>query len=169
MCSWSIFGAQTNHRHTQTHKTHHGQNLEEATTFPLIVLSVINHGGYTQMSFCPRIPKLGISKFSKLELLTFWKHVISCVDIWLWWSLKKSCSIRRNLFNNMWHITCTHVIQGDYWLLVVGSQIDILIPDLSFGYNLCYKYSNVSSKPISNIYMSRIFQWYKELFQSNEF
>ncbi len=31
---WNTFGAQMNHRHTQTHKTHHDPNLKEATTFP---------------------------------------------------------------------------------------------------------------------------------------
>ncbi len=63
MCSWNIFGAQTNHEHTQTHKTHQCPNLGEATTFPLIVLYVISHGGCTQMSFCLRTPKLGVLKF----------------------------------------------------------------------------------------------------------
>ncbi len=75
MCSWSTFGAQTNHGHTQTpktsktsktHKTHHDLNLEEATTFPLIALFMISHRGYIQMSFC-----LGTPKFSKLGLLWF--------------------------------------------------------------------------------------------------
>ncbi len=63
MHSWSTFGARAHHEHTQIHKickTHHGPNLEEATTFPLIIFFVINHGDYIQMSFCPRIPKLGI-------------------------------------------------------------------------------------------------------------
>jgi hypothetical protein len=30
----------------------------------------------------------------------------------------------------MWHSFYTHVIQGDSKLLIVGNQIDILIPDL---------------------------------------
>jgi hypothetical protein len=45
--------------HTQIHKTHHILNLRgEAITFPLIVFFVINHGGYIQMSFCPRTPNI---------------------------------------------------------------------------------------------------------------
>ncbi len=45
--SWLVhFDAQTNHMHPHTHKTHHGPNLGEATTFPLIVFSTINHMGY---------------------------------------------------------------------------------------------------------------------------
>jgi hypothetical protein len=49
MHSWSTFGAWTNHGHTQTHKTHHDLNLEEGTTFPLIIFFVLGHKGYTQM------------------------------------------------------------------------------------------------------------------------
>jgi hypothetical protein len=66
MHNWNIFGAQMSHKHTKTHKTHHGLDLEEATTFPLIVLSVPSHGAYTQMSFCPRTSKLEVLKFPKL-------------------------------------------------------------------------------------------------------
>jgi hypothetical protein len=55
--SWSTFGAWTGHEQTQTHKTHHGPDLGEATTFPLIVYSVPSHRPSTQMSFCPGTPK----------------------------------------------------------------------------------------------------------------
>ncbi len=51
MHSWSNFNAWTNHEHTRTHKIHHGPNLGEATTFPLILFYVISHVGYIQMSF----------------------------------------------------------------------------------------------------------------------
>ncbi len=57
VCNWSIFGARMNHMHTWTHKTHHDPSLKETTTFPFIVLFVISHGGYIQMSFCHEIPK----------------------------------------------------------------------------------------------------------------
>jgi hypothetical protein len=46
-----------NHEQTPTHKTHHGLDLGEATTFPLIVLFVLGHGVNTQMAFCPETPK----------------------------------------------------------------------------------------------------------------
>jgi hypothetical protein len=62
MHSWS-------HKHTQTPKTHQGSDLGEVTTFPFIVLFVINHGGYIQMSFCLGTPKLVVPKFLKLGLL----------------------------------------------------------------------------------------------------
>jgi hypothetical protein len=60
MHSWNTFDAQMHHRHTQIHKTHHGLNLGEATTFPLIVLYVTNHGGCTQMLFFPKLPTLEV-------------------------------------------------------------------------------------------------------------
>jgi hypothetical protein len=55
--SWSNFDAQTNHGQTRIHKTHHSLDLEEATTFPLIVFFVLGHEIIIQMSFCPRTPK----------------------------------------------------------------------------------------------------------------
>jgi hypothetical protein len=51
----------------------------------------------------------------------------------------------------MWYITYTQVNHGDSWLLMVGSQIDILTYGPSFDHNLCCKYSNASSKPILDI------------------
>ncbi len=53
----STFGARTNHGQTQTHKTHHGLDLGEATTFPLIVYFVPFHEAHIQMAFCPKTPK----------------------------------------------------------------------------------------------------------------
>jgi hypothetical protein len=58
MHSWNTFGAHMKHKQTQTHNTHHGPNLGETTTFPLIVLFVPSHGANTQMSFCLGAPKL---------------------------------------------------------------------------------------------------------------
>jgi hypothetical protein len=52
---------------------------------------------------------------------------------------------------------------------MVESQIDNLTHDLFLSHNSCFKYPNGSFEPILDIYISRIFQWYKELFQSNEF
>jgi hypothetical protein len=71
MHSWSTFGAQTNHKHTITHNTHHSLDLREATTFPFIVFSLPSHGSYTQILFCPETPNLGVLKFFKLGLPPF--------------------------------------------------------------------------------------------------
>jgi hypothetical protein len=41
--SLSTFGAKRNHGQIRIGKTHHGLNLEEATTFPFIVYFVLGH------------------------------------------------------------------------------------------------------------------------------
>jgi hypothetical protein len=69
----------------------------------------------------------------------------------------------------MWHTTYKQVKQGDSWLLMVRNQIGTLTLDLSFGHNLCFKYPNGSCKFNLNIYVSRAFQWYKELFNPMNF
>jgi hypothetical protein len=40
------FGARTRHGQTRTHKTHHGPDLGEVTTFPLIVYYLIIFTNY---------------------------------------------------------------------------------------------------------------------------
>jgi hypothetical protein len=46
-----------NHGQIRIHKTHHGPNLGEATTFPFIVYYVPLHEAHIQMAFFPGIPK----------------------------------------------------------------------------------------------------------------
>ncbi len=58
MHSLSIFGAKTNHEQIRTHKIHHGPDLGEATTFPLIVYSMLLHEAHIQMAFCFEIAKV---------------------------------------------------------------------------------------------------------------
>jgi hypothetical protein len=60
-------------------------------------------------------------------------------------------------------------LRGDFLFLVVGSQIDKLTPDPSFGHNMCSLYPNGSCKLILDIYVSRAFQWYKEIFNLMSF
>jgi hypothetical protein len=88
----------------QTCKTHRGLNAKEATTFPLIVFFVPSHGACTQMSFCPKTPKLEVPK---MGLVRLWRPITSCVNLQLRWSPKQNCSIHRELSNDMWHVTYT--------------------------------------------------------------
>jgi hypothetical protein len=136
--SCSTFGAQTSHGQTRTHKIHHGMDLGEATTFPLIVFYVLGHEANTQMSFCPGTPKLGVSKFPKLGLPQLWRPTTSFQNLQLRWGLQQSCSPLQELFKGMSHATCTQINWGNSQVLVVGSQIGNLTPDLSFGHNLCF-------------------------------
>jgi hypothetical protein len=157
------------HGQTQTHKIQHGLDLGEATTFPLIVFFVHGHGANTPTSFCPETFKLGVPKFPKLRLAWLWKPKTSCVDLWLRWGLKKSYSPCQEFSKGMWQATYMQVNRGNSRLLVVGSQIGSLIPDPSFGHDLCFKYPNGSCEPILNIYVPRYFQWYNKLFDPMSF
>ncbi len=74
--NWSTFGAQINHGQTWMHKTHHGPNLGEATTFSFIIFFVHGHESNIQMSFCPTTFKLGVSKFLKLGCLQLWNPIM---------------------------------------------------------------------------------------------
>ncbi len=161
VCNWNIFRARTNHKHTWIHKTHHGPDLGEATTFPFIIFSMISHRGCMQMSFYPRTHKL-TQNFPKLRLPQLWRPITSCVNLWLKWYLKISCSPCQELSKDMWHATWMQVNQGDPQLLVIENQIDTLTYDLSFGHNFCFKYSNGSCEPILDIYISKSLQCYKE-------
>jgi hypothetical protein len=57
MHSWNIFGARMSHKQIRIHKTHHGLDSGEATTFPLIAYHVVGHKTSIQMSFDPMNPK----------------------------------------------------------------------------------------------------------------
>ncbi len=67
MCSLIIFGAWTIHGQTRIHKIHHGPDLGEATTYPLILYFVPGHKASTQMAFCSE--SLEISKIGTLATL----------------------------------------------------------------------------------------------------
>jgi hypothetical protein len=116
-----------------------------------------------------KISKSRVLQFLKLGLLALWTPIIFCVDLRLRWGLKQKYSPYRELSNNIKHTSCTHVIRGDSWLLVVGNQIDILTPSPFFGHSLCCKYSNGSCEWILDIYIFKIFPWYKEVLNSMNF
>jgi len=63
---------------TWTHKIHHGLNLGEATTFPLIVYFVPGHKTNTQMSFCPGILKWDLEISIIGFLATLGAHNFAC-------------------------------------------------------------------------------------------
>jgi hypothetical protein len=72
----------------------------------------------------------------------------------------------------MWHAIWRHINQGDSQLLMVGRlgvKFVFWLLSLFSGHNLCCKYSNGSCEPILNIYISRTFQWYKEMFNPMSF
>jgi hypothetical protein len=156
MHSSNTFGVRMSHRQIQTHKTHHSPNLEEATTFPLIVYSMPGHETNTQMSFC-----LGTPKWES-QILTTWTpttlevHNFTCrPPIEMRFKAKLYPSLR--IFPTVCHtppackeieaIFDSHPLTHNFFL----------------GHNLCLKRLNGSCEPILDIYVSRTFQWYKEL------
>jgi hypothetical protein len=161
MHSWSTFGARTSHGQLWIHKIHHSSDLREATTFPLIVYFVPLQEAYIQMTFCPGTP---ILKFPQLGFPRLWGHITLRVDLWLRWGLKQSFSPCRDLSNGLLHTIYTQENRVNSQFFVVGSQTANLTLDFSFGHNLCLRYPNGSCEPILDIYVSIIFQWYKELF-----
>ncbi len=82
MHSLNIFGARTSHGQIRIHKTHHGPDLREATTFPLIVYYVLLHEAHIQMAFCPNAHiQMRVSKFLELEFSQLWGPITLCVDL----------------------------------------------------------------------------------------
>jgi hypothetical protein len=107
--------------------------------------------------FLSRDSQVGIPKFSQLGFSWLWGCIISCANLWLQWGLKQSCNPRQELFNSMSHAMCTWVNWVNSWLLMVESQIAILIPDLSFAHNLCFRCPNGQCEPTLDIYVSIAF------------
>ncbi len=151
MHSLSTFSVRTSHGQAWTHKTHHGPDLGQATTFlPYNILCASPRGPHPNDIFS-RDSQMGVSKFPKLGLPWLWGPITLCADLRLKWGLKKRCSPHRELSNGMWHVTFTQGNLVDSQILMVGSQIANLTPDLSFGHNVCFKCTNESCEPILNI------------------
>ncbi len=62
----------------------------------------------------------------------------------------------------MSHALYSQINRVNSRLFLIGNQIDNLIPDPSFGHNLCFRCPNEQCKPILNIYIPRDFQLYKK-------
>jgi hypothetical protein len=113
--------------------------------------------------------QVGVSKFPNLGLLRLWGPITLFANLQLIWSQRKSCSFHWDLFNGMWHATCTQGNRVDSRLLVVGSQTANLTPNPSSDHYLYFRCPNGSCEPISNIYFSRAFQLFKERFNPMSF
>jgi hypothetical protein len=110
--SLNVFYARTSHGQTWTHKTQHGLDLGEATTFPLIVYYVLGHETTPKCHFVPGLPS-GTPEIPKVRTPTTFGPITSCVDLLLRWSLKHKCSSCWELSSSMWHTTFTQGNRGD--------------------------------------------------------
>jgi hypothetical protein len=150
---------------TLTHKTHHGPDSGEATTFPHIVFSATLHGGYIQMVLSPRTPKLesrNCPETVPVGVPRLWKLITLDWRVWSQRGLNQSCSPCRDLSNAMSHFQFGGREEVDSRLLMVGSQIVNLTPDPSFAHNLGCRCPNGQCEVIFDIYASRPFQWHQE-------
>ncbi len=126
---------------------------------------MINYKAAPKCHFIPQLPSWESKNSQNWDFCNFEGPLLFLADLQLRWSFKKSCSLCQELSNDMWHATCTQLVnQDDSWLLVIKNQIGTLIPNLSFGNNLFFNYSNESCELSFDIFVSRSFQWYKKLF-----
>jgi hypothetical protein len=79
-----------------------------------------------------------VMKFPYVRFLQLWGPIILRANLRLRWGPKKIYSSYQELSNGMSHATCTQGNRGDFWLLVIGSQIANWTPCPSFGHNLCF-------------------------------
>jgi hypothetical protein len=96
------FGAWMNHGQTRIHKTHHGSNLGETTTFPLIIYFVHGHGISTQMSFCPETLKWESPNSQSWDSLTLGTHNFVCKPLI---EMRFQTKLQPSLIAFQWYVT----------------------------------------------------------------
>jgi len=154
------------------HKTHHGPDSGEATTFPHIVFSVPHFGDYIQMALFPGTPKLESWNCPEIVLggvPGLWALITLDFQVWSRRGLNQTCITRRDLSNAMSHSPFGGREEVDSRLLVIGSQIVSLTPGPSFAHNLGDRCPNGQCKAIFDIYAWRPFQWHQEHLNSRWF
>jgi hypothetical protein len=147
------------------HKTHHGPDSGEATTFPRIVFSVPHFGDYIQMALFPGTPKLESRNCPETVpggVPGLWALITPDFQVWSRQGLNQTCSPRRDLSNALLHFPFGGWEEVDSRLLVVGSQTASLTPGPSFAHNLGERCPNGQCQAIFDIYASRPFQRHQE-------
>jgi hypothetical protein len=130
---------------TRTHKTHHGPNLEEAITFPLIVYFAPLHRAYIQMAFLSRDSRVGVPKLRQPGLPQFWSPITLRANLGSRCDLKQSCSSHRELSNGMSHVVYRQVNRVDSLLFLARVKLAVWLPTF-FGAITC-----VSDVQMSNV------------------
>jgi hypothetical protein len=147
---------------TLDHKTHHGSDSGEATTFPHIVFSATRFAEATsKWFFFQGLPSWN-PEIVPVEVLGLWELITLDCQVWSQRGLNQSCSPRRDLSNAASHSKFGGREEVDSRLLVVGSQTASLTPGPSFAHNLGYRCPNGQCEAIFDIYSSRPFQWHQE-------
>jgi len=146
---------------TLTHKTHHGPNSGEATTFPHIVFSTAPHGSYIRMAHFPGTPKLESRNYPEtvpVGVPGLWELITPDFRVRSQRGLNQICSPRRDLSNAVLHSQFGAREEVDSQFLVVRSQTASLTPGPSFAHNLSCRCPNDQCEAIFDIYAPRPFQ-----------
>ncbi len=91
---------------TLDHKTHHGPDSRETTTFPHIVFSATLRWGYIQMALFPGTPKLESRNYPEgvpIGVPGLWQLITPECQVWSQQGLNQSCSPRQDLSNDILH------------------------------------------------------------------
>jgi hypothetical protein len=139
---------------TSTHKTHHGPDSGEATTFPHIVFSALLRGDYIQMALFPGTPKLESRNYLEtvpVGVPGLWKLITPDCRVRSRRRLNPSYSPRPDLSNSVSHSQFGGREEVDSRLLMVESQIASLTPSPSFAHNLGCRCLNGQCEAIFDI------------------
>jgi len=139
---------------TSDHKTHHGPDSGEATTFPHIVFYVPLCRDYIQMALFPGTPKLESRNCPETVpggVPGLWELITPDCQVWWRRGLNQTCSPRRDLSNDVSHFQFGGRKKVDSRLLVVGSQTASLNLGPSFAHNLGDRCPNGQCEAIFDI------------------
>jgi hypothetical protein len=146
---------------TLDHKTHHGPDSGEATTFPHIVFFAPHFGDYMQMALFLGTPKLESRNCPEIVpsgVPGLWALITPDSQVGSQRGLNRTCSPRQDFSNAMLHSPFAGWEDVDSRLLLVRSQTGNLTPGPSFAHNLGDKCPNGQCEAIFDIYASRPFQ-----------
>jgi hypothetical protein len=155
---WCIDKAQAN----QTHKTHHGLNLEKNHHFFSYNILCDKWQGYTK-NYKSSQNSHGILKFSflnKLWILQLCELLISYMNF-NFKIFKRKYIAFGEIFPIFYHIfSSKFILTFVFCVLKIDNQVVNLIPILFFCHNFYLITPNGECELISNIFTLRPFQWY---------
>ncbi len=138
--------------------------MGEATTFPFIVFSVPLHEAHIQMAFCLRTPKWEPRIPTIATPATLGAHNFVCKPLIVMNSTAKLYPLSRSFQHYV--ARHLHATKSGQFPTFSGRESNWQFDSQPlFAHNLCLICPNGSCEPISNIYISIAFHWYKELFK----
>jgi len=130
------FRVETSHDRPWTHLTQPRPGLGGSHHLPPYSLLCVTPGEPHPNGTFSRDSQGGVPKESRVQLPGLWTFISPGSDLRLEWGFNQSCNFLRELSNAPSHSFCSCREEVDSRLLVVGSQIANLTPDLSFAHNL---------------------------------